>query len=287
MLLYTDGVESRFLQKALLKASAADQERYFQEISHQALTVASDVFGNFIIQVLLEAKNPNVDSKLVQIIKPHMVDLSTRPYGCRVVQRALETLSYDHKSFLALSLEGSVESCAHNEHGNHVLQRCLLQLNAQDVAFIFHSIAHKTRTMSKDKYACRVVQKAIDPRHPNALAAPVRRQIALYAVEFAFDEFANFVVQKLLWIEAPDIVDTIVERFIPYLMNMSCQKYPSNVVETALDVCSSDTAQRLKRCILGMDLPDNTPRLTSVIRDRFGRYVVEKLIKVKHPLHLK
>ena len=274
----------RFLQRELPSASASEQQRYFQEISQQALTIASDVFGNFIIQVLLESNNLVISRKLIEIIKSHMMDLSTRPYGCRVVQKAIETLPYDGKKYLAASLEGNVESCAHNEHGNHVLQRCLHHIQAQDIAFAYSTIADRTRTMSKDRYGCRVVQRAIENGDSGKLTDPIRRRIVTHAVEFASDEFANFVVQKLLLTGTPQTVERMAVSFMPHLRWLSCQKYPSNVVETLLSVCSLQTALRIKLIILGTEERHSDVPLTSLMRDRFGRYVLEKLIKVHKQL---
>lgn len=220
---------------------------------------------------------------MVQILKPQMLELSTRPYGCRVVQKAIESLSYDQKLYLIESLHEHVELCALNEHGNHVLQRCLQYLKPEDNLFIYKAVAERTRSLSKDKFACRVVQKAIEEHYPMDYAEPIREHIVRHAVEFAFDESANFVVQKLLRHGTAERIETIVDSFMPHLVKLTCQKVSSNVVETALEVSTPLTTQRMKRKILGADLSDNTVQIASIIRDRFGRYVIEKLLKVTPP----
>jgi len=242
--------------------------------------VASDVFGNFVIQVLFESEQPVIISKLVQIIKPHMVDLSTKPYGCRVVQKAIESLSYEYKLLLTSALEGNIETCSINEHGNHVIQRCIHHLAPHDAPFIYNTIANKTRSLSKDKFGCRVVQKAIETRVGGEIAEPIKENIVIHALEFATDDCGNFVIQKLLREGSSTQIETVVDCFVPHLLSFSCQKVSSNVVETAIEVSPSLRLKKIKRQLLGLDKPLHSSPLVSLIRDRFGRYVVEKLVKV-------
>jgi hypothetical protein len=49
--------------------------------------------------------------------------MSLHPYGCRVVQAALQGLPGEHKVALARELEGHIMKVLESQHGNHVVQR--------------------------------------------------------------------------------------------------------------------------------------------------------------------
>jgi hypothetical protein len=50
-------------------------------------------------------------------------------YGCRVIQKALESISNENQvSFLiemARELEGNIVKCIEDQNGNHVIQKCI------------------------------------------------------------------------------------------------------------------------------------------------------------------
>jgi len=51
-----------------------------------------DVFGNYVIQKILEKGAPKHKRELFEKIKGNVANLSLHTYGCRVVQKALEEL---------------------------------------------------------------------------------------------------------------------------------------------------------------------------------------------------
>ena len=58
-----------------------------------ALHLMTDVFGNYVIQKFLEYGTPAQRTELVKAIEGHVLSLSLQMYGCRVIQKALESVS--------------------------------------------------------------------------------------------------------------------------------------------------------------------------------------------------
>ena len=46
-------------------------------------------------------------------------------YGCRVIQKAVETLSVEYQMAIARELDGNVIKCIEDQNGNHVIQKCI------------------------------------------------------------------------------------------------------------------------------------------------------------------
>jgi len=64
----------------------------FNEILTAAYSLMTDVFGNYVIQKFFEFGSPDQKMLLAQRIKGHVLPLALQMYGCRVIQKALETI---------------------------------------------------------------------------------------------------------------------------------------------------------------------------------------------------
>lgn len=46
-------------------------------------------------------------------------------YGCRVIQKALESVTSDQQQEIVRELDGHVLKCVKDQNGNHVVQKCI------------------------------------------------------------------------------------------------------------------------------------------------------------------
>lgn len=83
---------SRFIQQKLERASILEKTMVFNEILTAAYSLMTDVFGNYVIQKFFEFGSPEQKLLLAQRIKGHVLPLALQMYGCRVIQKALETI---------------------------------------------------------------------------------------------------------------------------------------------------------------------------------------------------
>ena len=83
---------SRFIQQKLERASVLEKTMVFNEILSAAYSLMTDVFGNYVIQKFFEFGSPEQKLLLAQRIKGHVLPLALQMYGCRVIQKALETI---------------------------------------------------------------------------------------------------------------------------------------------------------------------------------------------------
>jgi len=81
-----DQFGSRFIQQKLESSSAEDRQRIFDEIMLSAYMLMSDVFGNYVIQKMLELGDAKQKALLATTMEGNVVHLSMHMYGCRVSQ---------------------------------------------------------------------------------------------------------------------------------------------------------------------------------------------------------
>jgi pumilio RNA-binding family len=71
-----------------------------------ALSLMTDVFGNYVIQKLFEYGSPDHCEILAALIMGQSVPLAMQMYGCRVIQKALEYVSTPRLIALVAEFEG-------------------------------------------------------------------------------------------------------------------------------------------------------------------------------------
>jgi len=82
----------RFIQQKLERASPSEKAMVFNEILTAAYSLMTDVFGNYVIQKFFEFGTSEQKQMLAQRIRGHVMPLSLQMYGCRIVQKALESI---------------------------------------------------------------------------------------------------------------------------------------------------------------------------------------------------
>ena len=82
----------RFIQQKLERATHQEKAMVFQEILQSAYSLMTDVFGNYVIQKFFEFGTPEQKQTLAQRVRGHVLPLALQMYGCRVIQKALESI---------------------------------------------------------------------------------------------------------------------------------------------------------------------------------------------------
>eukprot|EP00955_Chlamydomonas_euryale_P031002 325884-Chlamydomonas_euryale.AAC.1 len=98
---------SRFIQQRLEGAPPPVVGSVVAEVLPRVSQLMSDVFGNYVVQKLLEHGSDEHRSALVEKgLAGGVLQLSMQMYGCRVVQKALETLPVDGQCAIVAELDG-------------------------------------------------------------------------------------------------------------------------------------------------------------------------------------
>ena len=115
----------------------------------------TDVFGNYVLQKLLEYGNPDQCESLAVLLSGQAVQLSMQMYGCRVVQKALEYVGTQRLIAIVSEFESPpvLLRCVHDSNGNHVIQKCIE---------IVSRVAKEAATPELSEYLSGRIQFVID-----------------------------------------------------------------------------------------------------------------------------
>jgi pumilio RNA-binding family len=281
----------------------------YQEVSHDAFAIMTDIFGNYVCQKLFEFGSKQMCTDMAALVATRIVDLSHQMYGCRVVQRALEVVNVDDLGALVkcFDIGPLVYDFIVDPHCSHAIQKCIEMVckmadqNSTDVSFpardyirgliqfILDAMVGSANvlSLSKQPYGCRVVQRVLeycDFEQKRTLLD----ELSVLLPTLVQDQFGNYVAQHLILhsrpIDRTRLFDVVRARFIDF----SKHKFASNVVEKCLQLGTASERDALIWVMINETFDLNAPfdhvtgkcALEAMMRDPYANYVVQRIIDV-------
>ncbi|VAI63148.1 unnamed protein product [Triticum turgidum subsp. durum] len=196
----------RVVQKALEVVGVEQQTQMALELDGNTiiLKLVRDQNGNHVIQKCIECIPQERIQFIVSAFYGQVVELSTHPYGCRVIQRVLEHCDDEStQNAMMEEIMQCVVPLTQDQYGNYVIQHVLQHGKPEERTSIIKQLAGQIVKMSQQKFASNVVEKCL------SFGSPEERQILINEMLGTTDEneplqammkdqFANYVVQKVL-----------------------------------------------------------------------------------------
>ncbi|RPD66238.1 ARM repeat-containing protein, partial [Lentinus tigrinus ALCF2SS1-6] len=215
----------RVVQKAIEYVSPEQQVMFVQELSPSVLRCVKDANGNHVIQKIIEHVVPD-RLGFVSAFRGSVYELSTHPYGCRVLQRCFEYLPEDQTRPLLDELHKYVSNLMIDQFGNYVIQFVLENGKPQDRAMIIAKLTGQMNNMAKHKFASNVCEKALvtaDPDSRRMLIDEIMtpKQDGLSPIMGLMkDSFGNYVLQRALTVAEGEQKEQLISKVRPHLVNM-------------------------------------------------------------------
>ncbi|XP_039743706.1 pumilio homolog 2 isoform X3 [Pteropus medius] len=278
---------SRFIQQKLERATPAERQMVFNEILQAAYQLMTDVFGNYVIQKFFEFGSLDQKLALATRIRGHVLPLALQMYGCRVIQKALESISSDQQviSEMVKELDGHVLKCVKDQNGNHVVQKCIECVQPQSLQFIIDAFKAQVFVLSTHPYGCRVIQRILE--HCTAeQTLPILEELHQHTEQLVQDQYGNYVIQHVLEHGRPEDKSKIVSEIRGKVLALSQHKFASNVVEKCVTHASrAERALLIDEVCCQNDGPHSA--LYTMMKDQYANYVVQKMIDMAEPAQRK
>uniref|UniRef100_A0AAY4AZQ8 PUM-HD domain-containing protein n=1 Tax=Denticeps clupeoides TaxID=299321 RepID=A0AAY4AZQ8_9TELE len=280
-------VYKRFIQQKLERATSAERQMVFGEILQAAYQLMTDVFGNYVIQKFFEFGSADQKLALATRIRGHVLPLALQMYGCRVIQKALESISSDQQviSDIVRELDGHVLKCVKDQNGNHVVQKCIECVQPQALQFIIDAFQGQVFVLSTHPYGCRVIQRILE-HCTQEQTLPILEELHQHSEQLGQDQYGNYVIQHVLEHGRPEDKSKIVAEVRGKVLALSQHKFASNVVEKC--VIHSSRAERallIDEVCCQKDGPHSA--LYTMMKDQYANYVVQRMIDMAEPAQRK
>lgn len=222
----------RVVQKILESVDVELQTMLIQELDGHVLECVKDQNANHVIQKCIEQVSSS-HSMIQKSFYGRVYDLSTHPYGCRVIQRMLEHWDRELKAPLLDELMTYAEQLAKDQYGNYVLQHVLQHTRKYSDAII-RSVAANILPFSKHKFASNVVERcfstADEGQRDILLDAVIGNQETSPLVSMVRDQYGNYVIQKMLETLAPQQRNRLIRKIGEYVPNIRKIAFGKHIV---------------------------------------------------------
>ncbi|KAG8046717.1 hypothetical protein GUJ93_ZPchr0008g11644 [Zizania palustris] len=245
--LSVDPFGSRFIQQKLETATTTEIVMVYKEIIPHVRILIIDVFANYAIQKLIEYGPTLFRRMLINTLAGSVVDLSLHQYGCRVIQKAFEVSDMDQRIEMANELGSSLMKCFRG----------------------------KAKTLSLHPYGCLVLQRVLHCCQDAMIIHALVTEIIECVHQLSADQYDNYVVQDVLELGGEFVRSTFVMKFAGRIVDMSCHKYSSNVIEKCLSV--GNCQDRL--LIAAEILRAGEDTLLGLMMDQHSNYVIQKVLE--------
>ncbi|ROT38538.1 ARM repeat-containing protein [Sodiomyces alkalinus F11] len=268
---------SRFLQKKLADANSEEKDQVFREVQPNIEPLSKDIYGNYVIQMLLVHGSQMQKRAIASILKGKMVEWSFNKYACRVVQKALEQILVEQRAELTQELEPNILPLIRDEFGNHVVQQVIQYVPNQHFGFIPRAVRSMVRQLSEERHACRVIQRLLEyakAEDKEAILAEIHDAVQ----HLVSNEYGNYVAQHVVRYGKPADREKIISFVLGRLVALSKHKYASNVVEKCIEFGAAEDRVKIAQAFLKHG-SDGTNAVPALYKDNFGNYVIQKLLK--------
>jgi len=279
-----DQAGSRYVQQLLDSKKLCPNEihQLFVRILPHTRQLTVDQFGNYVVQKLLDDLPESSLGILFNQLTGSLFTFSTHMYGCRVLQRVIDTASVGRLIAITSELKGHVIECVEDQNANHVIQKLIERLPLGDSSIrnlVGEFFGHVPR-MAMHCYGCRVIQRMIEKLGGDCLQILIS-EILANLWQLSQDQYGNYVVQHVLVHGNQSHRSVIVQVIASHIIEFSCHKYASNIAEKAM-LCSTDQISRdvIIAAVIGSGGPDSP--LFILMKDRFANYVIQRCLEFSH-----
>eukprot|EP01018_Ginkgo_biloba_P012626 Gb_30040 [translate_table: standard] len=185
---------------------------------------------------------------------------------------AVEVVDIDQQAQLVLELDGHVMRCVRDQNGNHVIQKCIECISEDRIQFIISSFFGQVVALSTHPYGCRVIQRVLEHCTDERTQSIMMEEILQSACTLAQDQYGNYVMQHMHICMAtlkkcsctrnsvqehvlehgkPHERAAVIKKLAGQIVQMSQQKFASNVIEKCLQFGGPSERQILISEMLG------------------------------------
>ncbi|KAG9062439.1 hypothetical protein KI688_005354 [Linnemannia hyalina] len=235
----TDQQASIHLQQKL-KTSPPDQKLQIIDAiltTSSAYPLMSNRFGNFLIQRCFEFGSPSQISLLAQAMRGNILTLACDPFGCHVVQKALDNVEEDCKARIVTEMFRRIRETIVHRYACHVWQK-VFEIRWVDappavMTYVNSAVVGRWAGVAVDETGSLVVQNIFEncAEHDKR---PVLNEILQSVTTIAKGQWGNWVIQHILEHGSPADRATVTQKILEDAVNLSLDQYASKVVEKTL-----------------------------------------------------
>jgi hypothetical protein len=276
---YNDQQASILLQQRIKCVDDRERVRLCEFIVMYCDSLISNRFGNFLVQRVLEHGNAAQVALVTKSILGLVVALSMDPFGCHVVQKALDTVHEDIKEQIIHELLLSIPDTIVQRYACHVWQK-LFELRWRRpnpipiMDYVNNAMAGNWKGVAMGETGSLVCQNIFE-NCTTKDKRPCIDEVMANMDEIARGQYGNWCIQHICDQGADSDRIKAFEHIIECAVEYSMDQYASKVVEKCLKLENREFLVRyLERVCEPVEMRPRIP-LIDIAADQYGNYLVQ------------
>lgn len=258
-----------------MTALATTLEEQFLDVVGNIPATAMLARGRHLLLNVLRLQHVDKIQMIYDEIAPQFNVVAVDQHGCHVVRTLIEYISSAQMEALVPFMEPAVvvQMATSTQHTRRVLQAIFEHHKAEGLMPLVAIIKAECKQLSMTQQGCIVVIRVVEYALPAQKKALISELVPILP-DLATDQFGNYVVQCVLKnMDGCVSFDDFVKSFQGHWVELSCDKYSSNVMERIIGMLRGQSRQRIVN-----ELIFDVTNLQRLMQSNFGNYVLQAVI---------
>lgn len=271
-------VGSRLLQRRLLKGHPNVINQILEGIESDLPNIMCNVYGNYLCSASFQACSVAQRLHMIHIASRHLRRIATDKWGTHALQALISLVcTTEEQALLIPALQHHIVELSRDSNGAHVVQRALLGLGASCPDVILSQVCQNVVVIASSPHGLGVLKTCIAQSTCRDSQHALLRGLSLHACELAQAPYGNYAIQHALEEWGGETCLPIIQALRGRLVQLSIQKFSSNVVEHVLNLAPAEVQAHL---IEELSSSDRVRVLMSTV---CGHYVARCLLQIVPP----
>ena len=240
-------------------------------VSKSLTKIMSDTYGNYFIQKILEKVDQHQVHLILTSIKKDFIKISKNFSGTHAMQALINKItSSEDENIVISAVTGHELEIGVDQSASHVLQAVLAKISEVNREPINNSIIKNSLALALDTNGTCVLKRFIEYCFNIQNKKKLAQIFSDNCLKIAQNAYGNYCMQHMLTYFKIDLCQEIAAKIIENSLNLSLQKYSSNVVEKVIEIADEITRGKMFKTIF------NKESSIILLKNKFGRYVIQK-----------
>ena len=266
---------SREMHKTLVKLPQECKTLLINKLGTKLTNVMIDIYGNYFCQQLIQTSVKEQIILMLNYITNSFVTIAKDYSGTHVLQAILDMITTKEEEAIILSSISNYElEMAYDNNATHVLQKIIVTIPEERRTDLNQIIMNHLKILSLNPNGICLVKKFIGNCTDKTQKNQILKIFSKNCVEISQSPYGNYAIQYILDEWGVEECASIVKSIIDNICTLSIQKYSSNVSEKIIELLDEN-----KKALCFKQLFFNS-KILVVIKNKYGRYVLQKAIKM-------
>jgi len=229
--------------------------------------------------VAFQACSINQRKRMLGKLSPRVAQIACDKRGTHALQALIGLVSTpDEQEILMSSVKTHVIELCMDANGTHVVQRLLFCFMPPVTDWIYYPVVNNLAEVAHHPYGLCVLKKCISQaKGPGKHQEMLLGQLAHHALDLVQSPYGNYAVQHALEEWGGPRCMPIFRTLEGRMMQLSIQKFSSNVVEKLF--CSAPEEFRIRFISELIE----SEKMSVLVNSNYGHYVVKRALQLAEP----